>query len=212
MTRWSERAVFVSLVPLALALVALGVRETTRNTERIESPTVRAKELVPPPMLVLAAAMRAADSDLRVDPIASRARIVSSDTDDDAREATARVAGTMRLLADGTIESLELELEFERGSPDLAGLTLHGIVSPSRATQVPGVKTSELACRVDRGAHRGTETVFHVEWMRTPGGAVQMHAVGTLEARGFEPRRTDRVRFRAPSRVLGLDLRFLPAE
>lgn len=213
MKNWSERAVFVSMAPLALALAAFGVREATRETTPVELPVTRAKEIALPPLLLMAAAAKGEDVDLSVDPNASRARCVSSAADD-SRCASARVTGTMRLLADGTIEALELALESheDQVAPELSGLVLHGTTSSSRTTPVPGVHASEMVCTVDRGEHRGMQAVLDVEWMRTPGGALHMHAVGTLADPAFEPTWTDRVHFRPASRVIGLDLRFIQAE
>lgn len=211
MKQIAERAVFVSLVPLALALGAFVVRETTRISVPSAAPVAHAKELVPPAMLMLAAAAKSPDRTLRVDSIASQVRIVSSD-DDDGRESKARVAGTMRLLADGTIESLHLSSEPEDAVSNSSGLLLHAGASVSRATPVPGVRASDLSCTLDRGQHRVTEAVLHVEWMRTLGGAVHMHAVGTLVDPASAPRWTDLVRFRTANRVVAFDLRFLPAE
>ncbi len=212
MKQLAERAVFVSLVPLALALGAFVVRETTRTLLPIGAPVAHAKELVPPAMLMLAALAKSPDRTLRVDSDASLARVVEV-LPDGGRQASARVTGTLHLLADGTIESLILESEPDpRSAPgghvDFRFHAQHGASQPSA---VPGVHVCELDLWESNG-DSGYQLAARIEWVREPGGAVRMHCIARYPGSPFENAWPDRVLNITPPCRLGLDLLFVPAE
>lgn len=210
MTRLAERAVFVSLVPVALAATALGVREWTRVAAPGSVGAVHVTEVLPPPLFLRSLTASSPDRALRVDSDASRART----TRGDGSIVEFRADGRMKVLADGTIANFELELR--SADPAHAGerpaLELRATNAASHTTAVPGVHACELSCARLGDPDEAREARLAVEWMRLPGGTIRMHAVGALGEDLAGTSWWDRVRDRSAAETLGLDLVWIAAE
>jgi len=206
----AERAVFVSLVPVAVAAIALGVRESTRIVPPESVAQTQVTEVLPPLIFLRSLAAPSPDRAVRVDSDASRART----TRFDGSIVEFRADGRMTVLADGTIESFELDLR--SADPAHAGeqpaFELRAMSAASHTTAVPGVHACELSCAWLGDTDDAQEARLAVEWMRLPGGTVRMHAVGALGEDLAGTSWWDRVLVRSAAETLGLDLVWIAAE
>jgi hypothetical protein len=206
----AERAVFVSLVPVAVAAVALGVRESTRVAAPNTVGAVQVTEVLPPPVFLRSLAASFPDRALRIDPEASRARTMRAD----GSVVEFRADGRMNLLADGTIELLELDLRSTdlEHSGDRPALELRAVSAASHITDVPGVHACDLSCTPLAAGDDARGARLAVEWMRLPGGTIRMHAVGALGDHLAVTSWWSRVLERGAVETLGLDLVWIAAE
>ena len=190
MKRLRDRAVFVSLLPLALATAALGVREATRL--RFEEPPAhgRATEFTPPPLFFAAAAAPGVHRRLSVDGEHSAARVVTGDGGDGIGEQGLRAEGTLRILADGTLADVVLDLaplggRRATGWPRDVAVHLSGARAQSRTTEVPGVRSARLRCSVTVGGSSSVSSLA-VTWLCLPDGTIEMHGVAPLDWAPFD--------------------------
>jgi len=185
-----DRAVVVTLLPLALALSALGVREATRIPFLASEARGSATEFVPPPLFLAASAAPGRVQGFRVDTEKSSARVATVDDGAARGGQTLRARGSMRILADESIADVELDLEplaDARANGWLRDVALHlrSIGALSRSTAVPGVRASDLRCSVVIGGV-SREVNLALTWLRLPGGKVELHAVAGLDWAPFD--------------------------
>lgn len=190
MTRLRDRAVFVTLAPLALAAAALGVRQLTRVPYRDPARPARATEFVPPAFFVAASAAPGVDQSLRVQAEQSSGRVATIGGYSAHGEQSLRAQGSLRILADESLADVELDLQPRAGAnangwPRDIALHLRGVGARSRMTDAPGVRASSLRCSVVIGGV-SREAVLAVTWIRLPGGTVELQAVGDLDSAPFD--------------------------
>ena len=182
--RLLERACFVSSIPLALALAALGLREATREPRHPPPSPGRVTPFVPPPLFLAAANGPHVEAGLAVDGELSSARLIVGEGNAKHVVQGFRATGSLRVLADDSLADVELHLEprsgrTSRGWP--AGLSIHlrGVSARSRPTAVPGVRVCDLRCAATLGGD-SREVILLLTWMRLPGDVVEMQATGLL--------------------------------
>jgi hypothetical protein len=212
MTRLRDRAVFVTLAPLALASAALGVRELTRGPFREPTVPGRATEFVPPLLFLAASAAPGIDQSLQVLADRSSARVATAGGDSARSEQGLRVRGSLRILADESLADVELDLvpraeAQASGWPRDVALHLRAVGARSHTTGAPGVRACSLRCSVVLGG-ASREAVLAVTWLRLPGGAVELQAVATLDRAPFDLPEPWLARMlpREEEYVLGIDL------
>ena len=188
--RLLERAVFVSSIPLALALGALGVREATREPRRPLPSPGRVTEFVPPILFLAAASAPSVDARWTADGERGSARLITGGGSAERVEQGFRATGSLRILSDHSLADVELELvprhgRRSRGWPAALSLHLRGVSARSRPTAVPGVRACSLRCSATLGGI-SRDVVLLVTWMRLPCDTVEMQATARLDRAPFD--------------------------
>jgi hypothetical protein len=195
---------WLTYVPLALALAALGLREGTRvETPR---PEVRgtSSEVLPTALELLGS--RAPGVAQRLDVVPGRSRIVFGPA-----------AGEVMFAPSGQVETLPrdegftLTLQLERQGPQvlatrLGNVTLRVQAHEMRRSAVPGVLVATLRGRCAERSH-AHEVQFEGSWMRLPGGGARLQ--GVIAVPGMVWEQHDEL---AGQDTLALDLEFTLAE
>lgn len=202
------------LLPLALALTAVAVRERAPT----EPPVMSAAEPAPLlPLQWLGATPRLAAGKRS---IAREVSLVRAETTSRAvrRELQLVVqAGELDVGPDGVLEAFELSLRPSR--PELLGLTddgpllLRATVETTRGSSLPGVHRSDLRARLTL---QGRPLAFPLEawWSSGGGGSLRLMAVATLSPAesGLPPDRWMNTLWLQRELAFGFDLVFAPAE
>ena len=195
---------WLTYVPLAVALAALGVREATR----VELPRAArhgtSTEVLPTPLELLGSIAPAEAQRLAVVPERSRAVFGPQ-------------AGLAVFVPSGVVETLPrdegwtLTLGLEREGPQalvtrLGHVALRVQTSETRRSVVPGVLLATMHGRCAERS-RAREVQFEGTWMRLPGGGARLQGVIAVPGMVWE----EHDEF-AGQDTLALDLEFAPAE
>jgi hypothetical protein len=161
------RAAALPLIPLALAVAALAVREIARPGARPPVEPGVASELVVPRALLAMTAQPWPERSFDTAPEGSRAWVSAGS--DGISPATLR--GTVRMLADGGLDGLDLVLD-EPAAP----LRIRGGRTPASASSVPGFRTGCANVRIERG-DASSEAWVDLAWLATPVSGLRIHGV-----------------------------------
>lgn len=188
------------LTPLAIAAVALGVRETLRELPTTPTPG-RGTPLVPEALIALLAKRLPVDVELAIDPARSAARLSS----DDAPNETFAVAGKFVFDAHG--ELAELALDFMPRGSGGSDIVLRTLACRVRATPVDALRAAVANARFARSA-RECDTELDVRWSALPDGSIAVQGECVVPCAVFDlPRGAWASIFRTPPQaVLAFDL------
>jgi hypothetical protein len=195
---------WLTYVPLALALAALGVREATRAELPRHEQLGSATDVLPTALDLLGS--RAPGEAQRLDVVPERSRVVFGPQ-----------ASTVVFVPTGQVETLPRDegwtvtLGLERiGEQVLATrlghVALRAQTSETRRTVVPGVLVATLHGRCAERSH-AHEVQFEGTWMRLPGGGARLQ--GVIAVPGMVWEEHDEL---AGEDTLALDLEFAPPE
>jgi hypothetical protein len=195
------------LAPLAIAVVALAVREAAREVADEPTPG-RGAPLVPEALVPWIAKRLPVDTELAVDAEHSAARIAFDDRDGPVESYT--VAGALVFDARGDL--VRLSLEFTPKSSERGG-----VVGPAarfssrsiraRATPVAAVRAASASGHFERGAE-ACEVDLDVRWTPLVDGSVGAQGEGSLALADFDlpPSAWARILRDPPIATLALDL------
>ncbi|MCE9595415.1 MAG: hypothetical protein K8S98_14605 [Planctomycetes bacterium] len=188
------------LTPLAIAAVALGVREALRELPTNPTPG-HGTPLVPEALIALLAKRLPADVELAVDTARSTARLSS----DDATSEMFSVAGKLVFDAEGELTELSLELASRESG--VSAVVLRTLACSVRATPVEALRAAAANARFTRGT-RACDTELDVRWSALPDGSTAVQGECAVPCAAFDlPRGAWTTIFRTPPQaVLAFDL------
>lgn len=161
------------VLPLAIALAALGAREATRALPRDPQRVHASSEFLAPDLALLGARAPVTDQELAVDAVTSRAVL--------SGVGPLRVrAGTVSARAEDAGWTVELALELPDALDSGGELQLRLRTREVRTSSVPGCRTASM-----RGTWAadslGGDLQIDASWMRMPGGTARLQGVTQIE-------------------------------
>lgn len=195
---------WITYVPLAIALAALGVREATRAQAPHPEQRGSSTEVLPTALDLLGSRAPGAAQTLAIVP--ARSRIVFGP----GAEAVVFVpAGQVETLPRD--EGWTLTIGLERVGDQvlatrLGHVALRAQANETRRSVVPGVLAATMHGRCAERSH-AREVQFDCTWMRLPGGGARLQGVIAVPGMVWDP--YDEL---AGQDTLALDLEFAPAE
>lgn len=173
-----------ALAPLALALLALGLREASRETPSLPLPG-RGAPLVPRTVVALLARRLPLAAELAVDPARSRARLSYDDAD--LPITTFEAGGSLQVDEHG--ELLQLELVLTPRDPSsletiAEAVSLRSLACRPRPAPVDALRAASATAR---WAHAASECELELDlrWTALPDGSFVAQGEGRPRCAGF---------------------------